>query len=145
MVKVLKHQLDDAEAKKLLKRAVYLFSIGGNDYLHFYDENTNTSQSEKKEYVGIVIGNLTIALKVRTCFPCFSTTCDLTFGLDDDFLYFFCRKYMDLEVERLHFRTQGFWVVYPPRDPAPKMVPALKNPRHWHDYTTWLLPKPSRN
>ncbi|RVX17198.1 GDSL esterase/lipase 1 [Vitis vinifera] len=63
MVKVLKHQLDDAEAKKLLKRAVYLFSIGGNDYLHFYDENTNASQSEKREYVGIVIGNLTIALK----------------------------------------------------------------------------------
>jgi hypothetical protein len=31
--KKLKRQLGDAEAKKLVARAVYLFSTGGNDYM----------------------------------------------------------------------------------------------------------------
>ncbi|KAJ7951445.1 GDSL esterase/lipase [Quillaja saponaria] len=34
--KILKHRLGDAEAKTLLSKAVYLFSIGTNDYIELY-------------------------------------------------------------------------------------------------------------
>ncbi|GMY34846.1 GDSL esterase/lipase 1-like isoform X1 [Fagus crenata] len=35
VVKSLRQKLGDVEAKKVLMRAVYLFSIGGNDYFSF--------------------------------------------------------------------------------------------------------------
>ncbi|KAL0009719.1 hypothetical protein SO802_004827 [Lithocarpus litseifolius] len=62
VVKSLKQKLGDVEAKKVLMRAVYLFSIGGNDYFSFYSENPNASQSYRRQYVGMVIGNLTVVL-----------------------------------------------------------------------------------
>ena len=65
VVKSLRQKLGDVEAKKVLMRAVYLFSIGGNDYFSFYSENPNATQSYRRQYVGMVIGNLTNVLKVR--------------------------------------------------------------------------------
>ncbi|KAK6282283.1 PREDICTED: GDSL esterase/lipase 5 [Theobroma cacao] len=55
--KSLRQELGVADAKKLLSRAVYLISIGANDYL------TRNSTASDVEYVAMVIGNLTIALK----------------------------------------------------------------------------------
>ncbi|XVF67195.1 hypothetical protein PTKIN_Ptkin10aG0100800 [Pterospermum kingtungense] len=51
--KSLRQELGDAEAKKLFCRAVYLISIGNNDYL------TRNSTVPDEEYVAMVIGNLT--------------------------------------------------------------------------------------
>ena len=65
VVKSLRQKLGDVEAKKVLMRAVYLFSIGGNDYFSFYSQNLNATQSNRRQYVGMVIGNLTSVLKVR--------------------------------------------------------------------------------
>ena len=56
--KSLRQELGDAEAKKLLSRAVYLISIGGNDYL-----NRNSTATDE-EFASMVLGNLTVALKV---------------------------------------------------------------------------------
>ncbi|XP_044496815.1 GDSL esterase/lipase 1-like [Mangifera indica] len=66
--KRLKKKLGDAEAKTLLSKSVYLFSVGGNDYLVLFDSNSTykyvlKSYKSKKEYVGMVIGNLTSAIK----------------------------------------------------------------------------------
>ncbi|XP_022744231.1 GDSL esterase/lipase 5-like [Durio zibethinus] len=55
--KSLRQELGDEEAKKLLSRAVYLISIGSNDYL------TRNWTASDVEYVAMVIGNLTIQLK----------------------------------------------------------------------------------
>ncbi|XWS54492.1 hypothetical protein CRYUN_Cryun10bG0094300 [Craigia yunnanensis] len=55
--KSLRQELGDAEAKKLLSRAVYLISIGGNDYL------TRNSSASDEAFASMVLGNLTVALK----------------------------------------------------------------------------------
>ncbi|XVF67196.1 hypothetical protein PTKIN_Ptkin10aG0101000 [Pterospermum kingtungense] len=55
--KSLRQELGDEEAKKLLSRAVYLISIGANDYL------TRNSTASDEEYVAMVIGNLTNELQ----------------------------------------------------------------------------------
>ncbi|XP_065869352.1 GDSL lipase-like isoform X2 [Euphorbia lathyris] len=60
----LKQQLNGAEeAEKFLRRAVYLFSIGGNDYFDFYSSNPNATESDQRAYVEMVVGNLTSVLK----------------------------------------------------------------------------------
>ncbi|XWS12205.1 hypothetical protein CRYUN_Cryun37aG0069900 [Craigia yunnanensis] len=59
--KLLRQKLGDAEAKILLAQTVYLIAIGANDYLPFL--NCNVSQSFNEKYVGMVIGNLTDAIK----------------------------------------------------------------------------------
>jgi hypothetical protein len=64
VVKSLRQKLGDVEANKVLMRAVYLFSIGGNDYFSFYSQNPTAPQSYRRQYVGMVIGNLTSVLKV---------------------------------------------------------------------------------
>ncbi|KAJ9190452.1 hypothetical protein P3X46_001654 [Hevea brasiliensis] len=51
---LLKQQLGDAKAKKLLNEAVYLFSIGGVDYL-----TSIATETEEEELVNMVIGNIT--------------------------------------------------------------------------------------
>ncbi|XP_059643409.1 GDSL esterase/lipase 1-like [Cornus florida] len=61
--KWLRQKVGDVEAKKVLTRAVYLFSIGGNDYFSLSMENPNATASFQKEYVEMVIGNLTNVLK----------------------------------------------------------------------------------
>ncbi|KAK2970481.1 hypothetical protein RJ640_023664 [Escallonia rubra] len=56
--KQLMHKLGDEEAMQLLSRAVYFFSIGGNDY----GSLANYSGS-RDEIVEMVIGNLTVVIK----------------------------------------------------------------------------------
>ncbi|GMY34845.1 GDSL esterase/lipase 1 [Fagus crenata] len=65
VVKSLRQNLGDVEAKKVLMRAVYLFSIGGNDYFNFHEQNPNATQTDRRQYVEMVIGNLTSVLNVR--------------------------------------------------------------------------------
>ncbi|XAR49852.1 hypothetical protein NMG60_11004010 [Bertholletia excelsa] len=59
----LRVKLGKVESKKLLMRAVYLFSIGGNDYFSLSSNYPNTTLSYQREYVGMVIGNITDVLK----------------------------------------------------------------------------------
>ncbi|XP_031272548.1 GDSL esterase/lipase 1-like [Pistacia vera] len=63
VAKSLKQKLGEAEANRVLRNAVYLFSIGGNDYFSFSQTNPRASQSSKGQYVKTVIGNLTSVLK----------------------------------------------------------------------------------
>ncbi|CAK7338950.1 unnamed protein product [Dovyalis caffra] len=64
MEKQLKQQLGDTEAKKVLSKAVYIFSIGGNDYFAALAPNSTILQlHSRKEYVGMVIGNITTVIK----------------------------------------------------------------------------------
>lgn len=65
MKEFFRQKLGDAEANKLLHSAVYILSIGGNDYFKIHQNNPNASdQSYRTKYVGIVIGNLTSVLQV---------------------------------------------------------------------------------
>ncbi|XP_021291452.1 GDSL esterase/lipase 1-like [Herrania umbratica] len=62
--KLLRQELGDAEAKRLLGRALYIISIGSNDYGVRITQNSSVLQSySKEEYVAMVIGNLTVAIK----------------------------------------------------------------------------------
>ncbi|XP_007042990.2 PREDICTED: GDSL esterase/lipase 1 [Theobroma cacao] len=62
--KLLRQELGDAEAKRLLGRALYIISIGSNDYFVRITQNSSVLQSySEEEYVAIVIGNLTVAIK----------------------------------------------------------------------------------
>ncbi|XP_044467582.1 GDSL esterase/lipase 1-like isoform X4 [Mangifera indica] len=63
VVNTLTQQLGNAEAKKLLTNAVYLFSIGGVDYAWFKVDYPNATESMKLEYVNWVIGNITNVIK----------------------------------------------------------------------------------
>lgn len=64
VVGVLRQKLGDLESKTTLSNAVYLFSIGTNDYTSiFLTNSTILSFYSKSDYVGMVIGNLTIAIK----------------------------------------------------------------------------------
>lgn len=58
---MLRKKLGSEEAKKLLMKAVYLFSIGGNDYRAMA---SYLPHSLKIQYVATVIRNLTLALEV---------------------------------------------------------------------------------
>ena len=63
--KLLRQELGDAEAKRLLGRALYIISIGSNDYLAPIVQNSSMLRSySKDEYVAMVIGNLTVSIKV---------------------------------------------------------------------------------
>lgn len=66
MVPKLKKQVGEEDAKKLLSRAVYLFNIGGNDYVELLNKNLKKpalSPSQKKLYVNQIIGNITTHIK----------------------------------------------------------------------------------
>ncbi|KAJ0007786.1 hypothetical protein Pint_29357 [Pistacia integerrima] len=67
--KEFKQKLGDAGAKTLLSKAVYLFiSIGTNDYFVPLRTNSSVLQSDysRKQYIGMVIGNLTTEIyKIR--------------------------------------------------------------------------------
>lgn len=68
--KQLQQKLGHEEAESLLHRSVFLFSIGGNDYV-IYNMIRDPSLSEQVKHVGQVLGNLTAALEVR----CILTLC----------------------------------------------------------------------
>uniref|UniRef100_A0A5B6Z2C5 Putative GDSL esterase/lipase 1-like n=1 Tax=Davidia involucrata TaxID=16924 RepID=A0A5B6Z2C5_DAVIN len=59
----LRQKLGDVETKKLLSRAVYLFSIGGNDYFSLSSSNPKATPTYQREYAGMVVGNLTNVLR----------------------------------------------------------------------------------
>jgi hypothetical protein len=65
----LRHNLGDAEAYTVLSNAVYLISIGGNDYFAPFATNCSFFETHsQEEYVGMVIGNLTNVIKVLNFF-----------------------------------------------------------------------------
>ncbi|XP_021833179.1 GDSL esterase/lipase 1-like [Prunus avium] len=65
VVKQLRHKLGHAEAKTILSKAVYLISIGNNDYFAPFTSNSSLFESHShKEFVGLVIGNLKKVIKV---------------------------------------------------------------------------------
>ncbi|XP_057981928.1 GDSL esterase/lipase 1-like [Malania oleifera] len=62
--KKLKKQLGDAEARRLVSNAVYLISMGGNDYMHYNSLAANqsvdvTKSPYSKTYISMVLGNIT--------------------------------------------------------------------------------------
>ncbi|KAL2345989.1 hypothetical protein Fmac_007274 [Flemingia macrophylla] len=59
--KVLKQELGEAETTTLLAEAVYLISIGSNDYEIILSANTSTYLAEK--FVDMVVGNITTVIK----------------------------------------------------------------------------------
>jgi hypothetical protein len=69
MEKQLRQKLGASEVKTLLSTAVYMFSIGTNDYLIPFTSNSTVLQSySKKEYVKMVIGNITTVIQVINMF-----------------------------------------------------------------------------
>ncbi|KAH7547006.1 hypothetical protein FEM48_Zijuj01G0261200 [Ziziphus jujuba var. spinosa] len=69
VTRLLEEELGDAEAKDLLSRAVYLFSVGGNDYSFPFETNSSVLYTYSVEqFVGQVIGNISQVIKVR-CVP----------------------------------------------------------------------------
>ncbi|XP_062008730.1 GDSL esterase/lipase 1-like [Rosa rugosa] len=63
VTKLLQQKLGHLEAKRILRNAVYLISIGGCDYFSFYATYPNATEPQQEEYVAIVIGNLTTVLQ----------------------------------------------------------------------------------
>lgn len=62
---MLRQKLGTKDAKQLLHNAVYLFSIGGNDYVSPIGSNSSIYYSySQADYVDMVIGNLTTVIKV---------------------------------------------------------------------------------
>ncbi|XP_062088467.1 GDSL esterase/lipase 1-like [Humulus lupulus] len=57
----LRQQIGDAEAKALLSRAVYIISVGSNDYSFPFVRNITIPNTQ--QFVGMVIGNLTEVIK----------------------------------------------------------------------------------
>uniref|UniRef100_A0A0A0LEG2 Uncharacterized protein n=1 Tax=Cucumis sativus TaxID=3659 RepID=A0A0A0LEG2_CUCSA len=61
--KILRKQLGKTQAKTLLSRAVYLISVGTNDYRTFASDSKLFDSYSIEEYVDLVIGNLTSVIK----------------------------------------------------------------------------------
>ncbi|KAL6137364.1 hypothetical protein ACLB2K_062656 [Fragaria x ananassa] len=64
--KQLRHKLGYAQAKTLLSSAVYLFSVGSNDYIAPLQYNISKEFFEsysQEEFIGMVIGNITHVVK----------------------------------------------------------------------------------
>ncbi|KAL6134695.1 hypothetical protein ACLB2K_066923 [Fragaria x ananassa] len=59
----LQQELGDFKAERLLKDAVYLMGIGGDDYFSFYNNSPNATKSAQLESVALVVGNLSIILR----------------------------------------------------------------------------------
>lgn len=65
----LRSKLGKKEAKILLSNAVYLFSVGSNDYLFPFATNSSVIQMYgPQEYVKQVVGNFTAVIKVCTIY-----------------------------------------------------------------------------
>lgn len=65
--KQLAQKIGDNEAKKLVSSAVFLFSIGSNDYTYpFVSSSAFFDSYTHEEYVKRVIGNITTVIKVHT-------------------------------------------------------------------------------
>ncbi|XP_052304301.1 GDSL esterase/lipase 1 [Populus trichocarpa] len=67
--KLPRQKLSDEVAKTLVSSALYLFSIGSNDYFVPFITNPTALQSyNRNEYIRMVIGNLTSADEVHNQF-----------------------------------------------------------------------------
>lgn len=61
----IKRKWGKAKGGLILSKAVYLFSIGTNDYMSLFLTNSSLLKSHSKsQYVELVIGNLTASIKV---------------------------------------------------------------------------------
>ncbi|KAJ4717715.1 GDSL esterase/lipase [Melia azedarach] len=60
---LLRQQLGDAEAEKLLRNAVYLSSNGGVDYFVLIGNHPNATEPLKREFVKLLLGNITNVVK----------------------------------------------------------------------------------
>lgn len=68
--KVLEQQKGETEAQKILSTAVYLFSIGTNDYMLPFVTNSSFFQfNYPEDYAKMVIGNITDVIKVMSSYP----------------------------------------------------------------------------
>lgn len=67
-------ELGGASARDLISDSVYFISIGSNDYILGYlsDDNKRASFTPQ-EFIGMVIGNLTQSIQVRTLHASFVT------------------------------------------------------------------------
>ncbi|XP_062087918.1 GDSL esterase/lipase 1-like [Humulus lupulus] len=62
--RLLREKLGEAEAITLLSKAVFLFSVGANDYSFLFDTNSSALDSfSREEFVGLVIGNISSAIE----------------------------------------------------------------------------------
>nr|GMC79842.1 GDSL esterase/lipase 1-like [Ipomoea batatas] len=79
VAKQLKGKLGDKESKELLSTAVYMFSTGNNDYFSFFSPLSNNSaffnSFTHDQYVNLVIGNLTTAIKADV-----DNSCTIDYG-----------------------------------------------------------------
>lgn len=113
MERLLRQKLGDEDAKKILFEAVYLISIGSNDYLSPYSTGSSVLQSYPlKTYRHMVIGNLTVVIEVIASFifekPIFllDTLENSGFGISLIVDLFF-RKYTRREEGNLGFLPWG--------------------------------------
>lgn len=84
MKKQLRQKLGDGEAHELISRAVYLISIGTNDYYSPFTANSSLFQSHShEEYVGMVVGNITNVIKVTYILSFVSTDNERLFNWMD--------------------------------------------------------------
>ncbi|XP_054782854.1 GDSL esterase/lipase 1-like isoform X1 [Prosopis cineraria] len=58
VVGLLKKQVGETQAKRILTDAVYLFSSGGNDYAKFYRKHPDANEESMRAFVKLVIGQL---------------------------------------------------------------------------------------
>ena len=105
---LLRQEPGEKEAKVLLDRAVYFFSIGSNDYFVTINSNTSLLQSySKEEYVNLVIGNLTNVIKVITISVVYNILNKFMFDYSCFFfklaiiIFWLFRKYIRKEEENL--------------------------------------------
>ncbi|XP_031401083.1 GDSL esterase/lipase 4-like [Punica granatum] len=66
MARRLNATLGPTKTREILGQAVYLFSIGGNDYIYyfidFYSEGQSSTQSDQEQFVKAIVGNTTNGL-----------------------------------------------------------------------------------
>lgn len=82
--KQLRKELGDEESKKLLLEAVYLISIGGNDYISPLFRNQSVYQIySHRQYLDMVMGNLTVVIEVirPRCFLTLKYDCCYFFSM----------------------------------------------------------------
>ena len=63
--KLVREELGDEEAESLFSRSVHLISIGINDYSVYVTNSTVLWSNSHQDYVNMVIGNISSAIKVR--------------------------------------------------------------------------------
>ncbi|WCJ39331.1 GDSL lipase [Euphorbia peplus] len=59
----LRAEIGEEESNKMLMEAIYINSIGGNDYATLIQDYPNITQSHSQYFVNMVIGNLTDVIK----------------------------------------------------------------------------------